>query len=338
MPNHTERVALLIDLENLVISYQNLANAPIAWDKILTVAKQHGTPFVRRAYADWSRHGHHQTTLLNLGIQPVHVAAPRSKNAADLRLVIDAINLLHEEPRPTCYLLVTGDGDFTELVHHLRERGSRVVGLGLRATSASHLVAACDEFVFYEDLVRLPPTPASTPPEGEQPGEDRLQHYLDIIRQQTKIRMGPSPHRPEVILHYFKILNQNPGLSLSTLRDEVAAWFREHRPEVLPPLIHEVAHQLFHTYCFEFDEPPEGEEIPLWDRPVRFRPGIKRAGDLLDHCDLGILRGLARGLGGVELIDNATAALVLYGDAENPHLQARIERLKAQLSQGEPPR
>ena len=84
-------------------------------------------------------------------VELVHVNSKRGKNAADIRIVIDALELFYDEKNAfTHVLLVSGDGDFTELVHRLRAHGKTVIGMGISGTSADYLVNACDKFVFYD--------------------------------------------------------------------------------------------------------------------------------------------------------------------------------------------
>jgi hypothetical protein len=106
---------------------------------------------VRRAYADWAEAASRQRQLLSLGVELVHVNSKRGKNAADIRIVLDVMELFYNgKDSFTHVLLVSGDGDFTELVHRLRAQGKTVIGLGVSGTTADYLVNACDKFVFYD--------------------------------------------------------------------------------------------------------------------------------------------------------------------------------------------
>ncbi len=165
MNNDTPQVAVFIDYDNIEISVADTLgkDAEVEWDKVLETASRIGRVVLRRAYADWSEQQSSQRDLLGMGIELVHVSSKRGKNAADIRIVIDALEMLYNpNSQVTHVLLVSGDGDFTELVHRLREQGKVVIGLGISGTSAEYLVNACDEFIFYDKLI-APPAPPDKP-------------------------------------------------------------------------------------------------------------------------------------------------------------------------------
>jgi hypothetical protein len=346
----------------------------------------------------------------------VHVSSKRGKNAADIRIVIDALEFMSSgSSNITHVMLVSGDGDFTELVHRLRGRGIKVVGLGVSGASAEYLINACDEFIFYDRLVgaEQPATEVESGGEGApsfditearqllrrvlqsrqgewvlaaelknamlrldpafsernygfgnfkefinsardvadsqlnannqievmlttaaagQVPEALLDEYLKILTQQ-KIRMTPNEYRPQIIFRFFDICTAMPDLSLTNLKEQVHAYFQESAPHVKWQYVHEAAHQLFHTYCFEFDQseayPPE---VRLWDRKVSVAAGVEKSLDLLDKCDKGLLQKLARALGAPKKINKEAAARLLYGSfrgqAMLDHVSELIDGLK----------
>jgi len=144
------RLAVLIDAENV----PQWAVTPL-----LTEIARHGTPQVRRAYGDWTSaalHGRKQT-LLTHAIRPVQVfAAVKGKNAADIAVVIDAMDLLHSGT-VDAFHLVSSDSDFARLAERIREAGRTVHGYGEQHKTNPGLVAACDTFVFIETLTPVPP-------------------------------------------------------------------------------------------------------------------------------------------------------------------------------------
>lgn len=189
MNNDSAQVAVFIDYDNIEISVTDTLgkDAEVEWDKVLETASRIGRTVLRRAYADWSEQRSIQRDLLGLGIDLVHVSSKRGKNAADIRIVIDALEMLYNpNSRITHVLLVSGDGDFTELVHHLRERNKVVIGIGISGTSAEYLVNACDEFIFYDKLVAPPPAPVKpnkvSPNESPAPSFDITEARLLLRR------------------------------------------------------------------------------------------------------------------------------------------------------------
>ncbi|MBI2331770.1 MAG: NYN domain-containing protein, partial [Chloroflexi bacterium] len=147
------QVAVFIDYDNIEISVEEAfgKGTDVDWSRIFNYASQIGRVVLRRAYADWAEAASKQRQLLNMGVELVHVNSKRGKNATDIRIVIDALELFYSEKESfTHILLVSGDGDFTELVHRLRAHGKTVIGLGVSGTTADFLVSACDKFVYYD--------------------------------------------------------------------------------------------------------------------------------------------------------------------------------------------
>jgi hypothetical protein len=167
---------------------------------------------------------------------------------------------------------------------------------------------------------------------GQVP-EALLDEYLKILTQQ-KIRMTPNEYRPQIIFRFFDICAATPDLSLTNLKEQVHAFFQETAPHVKWQYVHEAAHQLFHTYCFEFDQSDEAypPEVRLWDRKVSVASGVEKSLDLLDKCDKGLLHKLARTLGSPKKINKEAAARLLYGSfrgqAMLDHVSELIDGLK----------
>ena len=139
------QVAVFIDYENIELSCRDKmgSDVEVDWSTVLETAVDLGRVVIRRAYGDWSIFSSGQRELLGLGIELVHIPSKRGKNAADIRIVIDALEMLMGEHANISHvLLVSGDGDFTELAHRLRGYGKIVVGLGVSGASAEYLINA----------------------------------------------------------------------------------------------------------------------------------------------------------------------------------------------------
>ncbi len=136
------QVAVLIDDENIGLG-------SVEW--LLDQVSNLGRILIRRAYADWSKGGKVRDRLLEFGIEPVHVfqASSSGKNASDIRLVIDAIDLLYSSPVDT-FVIVSGDADFVPLVNKLRSSGKMVVGAGREKSTSATLVKACDRYYYLD--------------------------------------------------------------------------------------------------------------------------------------------------------------------------------------------
>jgi len=160
MPNRDENlVAVFIDYENLLLSYREQVDkyADLDWAKILDLATKKGRLVIKRAYADWSIFGDKQKELLGYGFELINTPSRGGKNAADIKIVIDTLSLLRDQVREiTHLLLVSGDGDFIDLVHHLHTHGKSVTGMGVSGATSNYLTQVCDEYVFYDVLAKSP--------------------------------------------------------------------------------------------------------------------------------------------------------------------------------------
>ena len=341
------QVAVFIDYDNIEMSVEDALGkgAEVDWAKALQNATQMGRVVLRRAYADWAEAAGKQRLLLSLGVELIHVNSRRGKNAADIRIVIDALELLYSEQNSfTHILLVSGDGDFTELVHRLRAHGKNVIGMGVSGTSAEYLVNACDKFIYYDKLPGVskikkgnqnqnqnPPAPKqqnnsarqslpmATTPEG------KLEQYLNLLTAH-KIRMAPTTHRPLIIYKMYEIIRNNPKFSFNQLKEFTEAYFETATPKVDAQLVLDTAHQLFHTFCFVFDSDVSER---IWNRKMWLPETVRSAADLLDMCDSKILQLLIAALGSLDNLDKEVAARLLYGDMRNPKVLDHIADLIA---------
>ncbi len=151
-----ERIALFLDYENLAIgAREDLRGMQFALRPLADALAERGRVVVRKAYADWSYFDSDRRMLTRENVElieiPQRMGAVR-KNAADIKMAVDAIELVFEREYMTTFVICTGDSDFTPLVNKLRELNKRVIGVGLEASTSKMLPPACDEFLFYERL------------------------------------------------------------------------------------------------------------------------------------------------------------------------------------------
>lgn len=359
------QVAVFIDYDNIEISVEEAfgKNTDVDWARIFNYASQIGRVVLRRAYADWAEAASKQKQLLSLGVELVHVNSKRGKNAADIRIVIDALELFYSEKESfTHILLVSGDGDFTELVHRLRTHGKTVIGIGVSGTSADFLVSACDKFVYYdkwqgvnkfkkqgqsnggqsqhsqaqkqnqpqpqkqekpEKQVQAQEQPVRSNTPKPIPPEKRLERYLNILAAH-KIRMTPNVQRPLVMYKIFDMVKAAPEITFNQLKEQAQAFFSNVTPKIDPQLALDSLHQLFHTFCFEFD-PNSTERI--MDRNLFLPEEIQTPADLLNKCDQKMLQLIIGDLGASEALDKEIAAQILYGGVRNPKVLDHIQDL-----------
>jgi uncharacterized LabA/DUF88 family protein len=153
-------VAVFIDVENLALgageSLPGQAD-PIPFKALELLCRDYGNTTIRRAYADWSRpeFAKHQHNLAQNGITLIQVTrfGAQQKNAADILMAVDAMEVLITHPDVGTFMLVAGDGDYSPLVQRLREFGKRVVGVGTKASASARLVAVCSEYKYWGTIV-----------------------------------------------------------------------------------------------------------------------------------------------------------------------------------------
>jgi uncharacterized protein (TIGR00288 family) len=194
-----ERIALFLDYENLAIGAREaLGNQPFDFRPIADALAERGRVVVRRAYADWSQFDddrrmltRHQVELIEI---PQRMGASR-KNAADIKMAVDAVELSFERGYITTFVLGTGDSDFTPLVHKLRELNRRVIGIGIEASTSALLPPACDEFLFYERLEGIEPVSRRAPRAGRRPAARTAQPVVEpavepVVEPVTDVDLG----------------------------------------------------------------------------------------------------------------------------------------------------
>ncbi|MCL1693901.1 MAG: NYN domain-containing protein [Actinomycetia bacterium] len=150
-----ERIGLFIDYENLAIGAREDLGIQFDFKPVADALAERGRVVVRRAYADWTFFDKDRRMLTDNQIELIEIPQRRGavrKNAADIKMAVDAVELAFERDYITMFVLCTGDSDFTPLVHKLRELNRRVIGVGLKDSTSKLLPAACDEFLFYEKL------------------------------------------------------------------------------------------------------------------------------------------------------------------------------------------
>jgi uncharacterized LabA/DUF88 family protein len=151
-----ERIALFLDYENLAIGAREaLGGLSFDLKPVLDALAERGRVIARKAYADWSAFDEDRRMLTRGHVElieiPQRMGASR-KNAADIKMAVDALEMAFERSYITTFVICTGDSDLTPLVHKLRELNKRVIGVGIKDSTSALLPPACDEFLFYDTL------------------------------------------------------------------------------------------------------------------------------------------------------------------------------------------
>ncbi len=154
--NAERKIALFIDYENLAIGVREAKYKKFDIDLLLERLLEKGKIVVKRAYCDWDKFQELKRELHEAAIELIDIPARNysGKNSADIRLVVDAMDMAWSKEHIDVFVIASGDSDFSPLVSKLKENDKFVIGVGVKSSSSDLLIANCDEFIFYEDLVR----------------------------------------------------------------------------------------------------------------------------------------------------------------------------------------
>lgn len=150
-------LAVFIDLENLAQGFSKQKKTRFEIQKVLERLLEKGKLIVKKAYADWNRYQAYTATFHESAIELIEIPkrSQTGKNSADIRLVVDAMDLAWSKPHIDTFVIVSGDSDFSPLVSKLKENGRNVIGMGMKGSTSELLRDNCDEFIYYEDLERI---------------------------------------------------------------------------------------------------------------------------------------------------------------------------------------
>lgn len=155
-PSGTPSLAVFCDYENVAIGARDARYEAFDIEMVLERLLEKGRIVVKRAYADWDRYKSAKRPMHEASFELIEVphVSYSGKNSADIRLVVDALDLCHTKSHVDVFVIVSGDSDFSPLVSKLRENDKTVLGIGVKGSSSALLIENCDEFIFYDDLVR----------------------------------------------------------------------------------------------------------------------------------------------------------------------------------------
>jgi len=149
-------MALFCDFENIALGARDAKYAKFEIGKVLERLLLKGDIVVKKAYCDWERYKDFKGAMHEAAFELIEIPHVRmsGKNSADIRMVVDALDLCYTKLHVDTFVIISGDSDFSPLVSKLRENNKTVIGVGVKQSSSDLLVANCDEFIFYDDLVR----------------------------------------------------------------------------------------------------------------------------------------------------------------------------------------
>ncbi|MGA7593664.1 MAG: NYN domain-containing protein [Gallionella sp.] len=149
-------MALFCDFENIALGVRDAKYAQFDIKKVLERLLLKGSIVVKKAYCDWERYKEFKATMHEAAFELIEIPHVRQsgKNSADIRMVVDALDLCYTKAHVDTFVIISGDSDFSPLVSKLRENNKYVIGIGVKDSTSDLLSANCDEFIFYDDLVR----------------------------------------------------------------------------------------------------------------------------------------------------------------------------------------
>lgn len=158
MAGHGEirNMALFCDFENVALGVQEAKYPKFDIEKVLERLLLKGSIVVKKAYCDWERYKNFKASMHEAAFELIEIPHVRQsgKNSADIRMVVDALDLCYTKSHVDTFVIISGDSDFSPLVSKLRENNKLVIGVGVKKSTSDLLTANCDDFIFYDDLVR----------------------------------------------------------------------------------------------------------------------------------------------------------------------------------------
>jgi uncharacterized LabA/DUF88 family protein len=194
----TQNMAVFCDFENIALGVKDAKYAQFNMNKVLERLLLKGSIIVKKAYCDWARYKDYKPVMHEASFELIEIPHVRQsgKNSADIRMVVDALDLCYTKLHVDTFVIISGDSDFSPLVSKLRENNKIVIGVGVKNSSSDLLIANCDEFIFYDDLMRESEAkkpkgrkPAAKSTSGaavksgkkESPEEEKKQMALDFV-------------------------------------------------------------------------------------------------------------------------------------------------------------
>jgi uncharacterized LabA/DUF88 family protein len=186
-------MAVFCDFENVALGVRDANYEKFDIKPVLERLLLKGSIVVKKSYCDWERYKGFKAGMHEANFELIEIPHVRQsgKNSADIRLVVDALDLCYTKSHVNTFVIISGDSDFSPLVSKLRENAKQVIGVGVKQSTSDLLVANCDEFIFYDDLVREQRRAAAkrderkAQPQSKRPSDDRRKEELEMRKAQA---------------------------------------------------------------------------------------------------------------------------------------------------------
>src|SRR5919205_511201 len=183
-PDSHSTIAVFLDLENIARGALEAHFPSFDINKVIERLLLKGHIGVKKAYCDFDRYKTFKRGLHEAAFEMIEIPHVRQsgKNSADIRMVVDALDLCYTKSHVDTFVIVSGDSDFSPLVSKLRENAKTVIGVGVKNSSSDLLISNCDEFIYYDDLVRQEEQKRrAAKKRRESGGEDKKQEAFDLV-------------------------------------------------------------------------------------------------------------------------------------------------------------
>jgi len=190
-PTDNVSMAVFCDFENVALGVRDAKYDKFDIKRVLERLLLKGAIVVKKAYCDWERYKSFKATMHEANFELIEIPHVRQsgKNSADIRLVVDALDLCYTKSHVNTFVIISGDSDFSPLVSKLRENAKYVIGVGVKRSTSDLLTANCDEFIFYDDLVREKPRSSGrSDSRNAQPQVERTPEEEKNRREETDAR------------------------------------------------------------------------------------------------------------------------------------------------------
>ncbi len=179
-------IAVYIDYENLAIGVRHMRAGKFQIQLILKRLLEKGRIVFKRAYCDWGDYQDAMQEFHAQGVEMIDIPQTKvsGKNSADIRMVVDALDLCYSKNHIDVFALISGDSDFSPLVSKLKENNKRVIGCGIKASTSDLLIANCDEFIYYDDLIRTAEKTTATRKKsgGKEKNEEAFDRVVEVLQ------------------------------------------------------------------------------------------------------------------------------------------------------------
>ncbi len=229
--DRTASIAVFCDFENIAIGVRESRYAEFDIGRVLERLLLKGSIVVKKAYCDWDRYKDFKRPMHEAAFEMIEIPHVRQsgKNSADIRMVVDALDLCYTKPHVNTFAILSGDSDFSPCVTKLRENNKIVIGVGVKNSTSDLFTGACDEFIFYDDLVRehekrrksrkraAPKAKAAAPRAGDADSEERRQKAFDLVLDTIDMLWDERGDEDEIWGSMVKqaIKRQQPGFNES---------------------------------------------------------------------------------------------------------------------------